>query len=73
MGLGSVLYWDGAAGSVAHSTYTARARVAEGTVKTVPDWNLGRGEQSILLLGRQKELTYRKLANNQDGNLGSWG
>lgn len=58
MGLESVLYWDGAAGSVAHSTYAARARVAEGTVNTVPDWNLGRGEQSILLLGRQKELSY---------------
>lgn len=54
MGPGGMLHWVGAAGPVAHSTHPARARVAEGTVNTVPDWSLGRGEQSIPLLGRQK-------------------
>lgn len=57
MGPGSMLYGDGAAGPVAHGTHPARARVAEGTVNTVPDWSLGRREQSIPLLGRQKELS----------------
>lgn len=52
MGLGGMLYRDGAAGPVAHSTHPARARVAEGTVNTVPDLSLDRGQQRIPLLGR---------------------
>lgn len=49
---GGVLYWDVVTGPVANSTHPARARVAEGTVTTVPNLSLGRGEQSISLLGR---------------------
>lgn len=73
MGLGGLLYWDGAAGPVAHSTHPARARVAEGTVNTVPRWSLDRGKHRILLLERQKELSYRRLAKAQNGNIGSLG
>lgn len=73
MGLGGLLYWDGAAGPVAHSTYPARARVAEGTVNTVPRWSLDRGKHSIPLLERQKELSYQRVAKAQNGNIGSLG